>query len=87
MPCPTTPEPKRPILILFMGWMDERVEDSVQLFVLDQKPVAVSYTHLDVYKRQGFHGALRYFDHVLETDGLIRAIYFFRGGVVLSENS
>ena len=34
----------------------------------------------------GFHGALRYFDHVLETDGLNRAIYFFRGGVVLSEN-
>ena len=39
MPCPTTPKPKRPILILFMSWMDERVEDSVQLFVLDQKPV------------------------------------------------
>lgn len=29
----------------------------------------------------GFHGALRYFDHVLETDGLNRAIYFFRGAL------
>ena len=32
-------EAEKADLILFMGWMDERVEDSVQLFVLDQKPV------------------------------------------------
>ena len=55
---------------IFPGWNDyvDRLEKNWRKLITPQDTIAVSYTHLDVYKRQAFY------DVTYHEDGTVKAI-------------